>query len=138
MQSMAQQVLVYRLTGSASALGIVSVMSVVPLVPFALSGGSLSDRLDKRAIILTTQMLMMIQAVILGLLTWTGTVQIWHVYLMAFLLGTFKAVDMPARQSFIVEMVAGKDDLPAPSGLTQRSIIQPEHWGQRLPECWLP
>lgn len=117
MQSMAQQVLVYRLTGSASALGIVSFMSVLPLIPFALWGGSLSDRVSKRTIILTTQTLMMIQAVILGLLTWMGIVQIWHVYLMAFLLGTFKAVDMPARQSFIVEMVEGKDDLTSAIGL---------------------
>jgi len=117
MQSMAQQVLVYRLTGSASALGIVSFMTVLPLIPFALWGGSLSDRVSKRTIIATTQTLMMIQAIILGLLTWTGTVQIWHVYVMAFLLGTFKAVDMPARQSFVVEMVEGKDDLTSAIGL---------------------
>ncbi|MGB8981322.1 MAG: MFS transporter [Anaerolineales bacterium] len=117
MQSMAQQVLVYRLTGSATALGIVSFMTVLPLVPFALWGGSLSDRLPKRTIILTTQTLMMLQAFVLALLTWTGEVQIWHVYLMAFLLGTFKAVDMPARQSFVVEMVEGRDDLSSAIGL---------------------
>src|SRR5512147_16873 len=87
MQSMAQQVLVYRLTGSATALGIVSFIQVVPLVPFALWGGTLADRMSKRALILVTQTLMMVQALVLALLTWTGTVQIWHVYLMAFLLG---------------------------------------------------
>src|SRR5574339_669761 len=70
MQSMAQQVLVYRLTNSASALGIVSFMSVLPLVPFALWGGSLSDRVSKRTIILTTQTLMLLQALVLALLTW--------------------------------------------------------------------
>src|SRR5512146_2987615 len=80
MQSMAQQVLVYRLTGSAVALGLVSFMTVLPLVPFALWGGSLSDRVSKRTIILVTQTLMMLQAFILALLTWTGVVQIWHVY----------------------------------------------------------
>jgi MFS family permease len=117
MQSMAQQVLVYRLTGSASALGIVSFMTVVPLVPFALWGGSLSDRVSKRTIVLVTQTLMMVQAMILAVLTWTDTVQIWHVYVMAFLLGTFKAVDMPARQSFVVEMVEGKADLTSAIGL---------------------
>jgi MFS family permease len=117
MQSMAQQVLVYRLTGSATALGIVSFMVVLPLVPFTLWGGSLSDRAPKRMIILTTQTLMLLQAFVLAWLTWTGTVQIWHVYLMAFLLGTFKAVDMPARQSFVVEMVEGKDDLTSAIGL---------------------
>src|SRR5512145_1671287 len=71
MQSMAQQVLVYRLTNSASALGIVSFMTVLPLLPFGLWGGSLSDRVSKRTIILVTQTLMMLQAFILALLTWT-------------------------------------------------------------------
>ena len=114
---MAQQVLVYRLTGSATALGMVSFIVVLPLVPFALWGGSLSDRLSKRTIILSTQTLMMIQAILLGLLTWTGRIQIWHVYIMAFLLGVLKAVDMPARQSFVVEMVDGKEDLTSAIGL---------------------
>lgn len=117
MQSMAQQVLVYRLTGSAVALGIVSFMTVLPLVPFALWGGSLADRVPKRRIILITQTMMMIQALILAGLTWTNAIQIWHVYLMAFLLGTFKAVDMPARQSFVIEMVEGKGDLTSAIGL---------------------
>src|SRR5512137_1714053 len=66
MQSMAQQVLVYRLTGSAAALGIVSVMQVIPLIPFGLWGGTLADRLPKRAVILVTQSVMMIQALLLA------------------------------------------------------------------------
>jgi len=114
---MAQQVLVYRLTGSAAALGIVNFMTVIPLVPFALWGGSLSDRVSKRKLLLITQSLMLVQSIVLGLLTWTGTVQIWHVYVMAFLLGAFKAVDMPARQSYVVEMVEGKEDLTSAIGL---------------------
>jgi MFS family permease len=117
MQSMAQQVLVYRLTGSAVALGIVSFMGVLPLVPFALWGGSLSDRVSKRSIILVTQSLMMLQAFLLGLLTWTGTVQVWQIYGMAFLLGILKAVDMPARQAFVIELVEGRDDLTSAIGL---------------------
>jgi predicted MFS family arabinose efflux permease len=60
---------------------------------------------------------MMLQAILLGLLTWSGTVQIWHIYIMAFLLGTLKAIDMPARQSFVVELVEGKDDLTSAIGL---------------------
>lgn len=122
MQSMAQQVLVYRLTGSASALGIVSFMTVLPLVPLALWGGSLSDRVSKRNLLLVTQTLMMKQAVLLATLTWTGIVRIWHVYSMAFLLGAFKAVDTPARHSFVVEMVGGRDDLISAIGLN--SAIQ--------------
>jgi len=122
MQSMAQQVLVYRLTGSASALGIVSFMTVLPLVPLALWGGSLSDRVSKRNLLLVTQTLMLFQAILLAWLTWTGIVEIWHVYLMAFMLGAFKAVDTPARHSFVVEMVEGKEDLTSAIGLN--SAIQ--------------
>ena len=122
MQSMAQQVLVYRLTGSASALGIVSFMTVLPLIPLALWGGSLSDRVSKRNLLLVTQTLMLLQAVLLAALTWTGIVEIWHVYSMAFLLGAFKAVDTPARHSFVVEMVEGRDDLTSAIGLN--SAIQ--------------
>lgn len=114
---MAQQVLVYRLTGSATALGLVNFMTILPLVPFALWGGSLADRVPKRTIILITQSLMMAQAFVLAGLIATNSVQIWHVYLMAFLLGAFKAVDMPARQSFVIEMVEGKDDLTSAIGL---------------------
>jgi MFS family permease len=117
MQSMAQQVLVYRLTGSAISLGIVNFMTVIPLLPFSFWGGSLADRVSKRKIILITQSLMLIQAVVLAILTWTGLVRVWHVYLMAFLLGMIKAVDMPPRQSFVVEMVEGKEDLTSAIGL---------------------
>jgi MFS family permease len=60
---------------------------------------------------------MMIQAFILSALIWTDAVQIWHVYVMAFLLGAFKAVDMPARQSFVIEMVEGRGDLTSAIGL---------------------
>src|SRR5512136_1748789 len=89
MQSMAQQVLVYRLTGSALSLGIVNLMTVIPLLPFSFWGGSLADRVSKRKLLLVTQTLMLIQALILALLTWTGYVRVWHVYLMALMLGIF-------------------------------------------------
>lgn len=117
MQTMAQQVLIYRLTGSAVALGIANFMMVVPLVPMALWGGSLSDRLPKRAIVLSTQTLMLLQALVLAWLTWTGVVEVWHLYVMSFVLGAVKAVDMPARQSFVVDMVEGKQDLTNAIGL---------------------
>src|SRR5574338_32094 len=117
MQSMAQQVLVYRLTDSASALGIVSFIGVLPLVPFGLWGGSLADRISKRKLLIVTQSLMLAQALVLCLLTWTGAIRIWQVYLMAFMLGALKAVDMPARQSYVVEMVEGPEDLTSAIGL---------------------
>jgi len=114
---MAQQVLVYSLTGSAISLGIVNLMTFLPLLPFSFWGGSLADRYSKRMIILITQTLMLVQALILAALTWTGAVRVWHVYLMAFLLGMLKAVDMPPRQSFVVEMIEGKEDLTSAIGL---------------------
>jgi predicted MFS family arabinose efflux permease len=116
-QTMAQQVLVYRLTGSATALGVTSFMSLLPLVPLSIWGGSLSDRLPKRTVILATQTAMLFQAFVLAVLTWTGMIQVWHIYVMAFLLGAAEAVDTPARQSFIVDMVEGREDLTNAIGL---------------------
>lgn len=117
MQTMAQQVLVYRLTGSAAALGMVNFVAIVPLVPLALWGGSLSDRVPKRTVILITQTVMLFQALLLAALTWTGVVQVWHVITLAFVLGAANAVDMPARQAFTVDMVEGKEDLTNAIGL---------------------
>ena len=114
---MAQQVLVYRLTGSAASLGIISFIGLIPLIPLSLWGGSITDRFPRRTIILITQVIMLVQAFLLAFLTWSGTVQIWHVYLLAFILGAATAVDLPARQAFTVDMVEGKDDLTSAIGL---------------------
>src|SRR5512139_1661432 len=80
MQTMAQQVLVYRLTGSAASLGIISFIGLIPLIPLSLWGGSLTDRFPKRTILLITQTIMLVQAILLAWLTWSGLIQIWHVY----------------------------------------------------------
>ncbi len=117
MDTMAQQVLIYRLTGSAAALGIVNLMGLIPLIPFSLWGGSLSDRVSKRKVILFTQSAMLVQALVLAFLTWTGVVQIWHVYALALWFGVANAVDLPTRQAFTVEMVNGKEDLTNAIGL---------------------
>ncbi len=114
---MAQQVLVYRLTGSAASLGIISFIGLLPLIPLSLWGGSITDRFPRRTIILITQVIMLVQAFLLAILTWSRTVQIWHVYLLAFILGAAIAVDLPARQAFTVDMVEGKDDLTSAIGL---------------------
>lgn len=117
MQNMAQQVLVYRLTGSAAALGIISAIGLIPLVPLALWGGSIADRAPKRTIILIAQTVMMVQAFLLAALTWSGAVQVGHVYVLAFVLAAAQAVDLPARQAFTVELVGGKEDLTNAIGL---------------------
>lgn len=117
MQTMAQQVLVYRLTGSAAALGMVNFLALIPLIPLSLVGGSFTDRFPRRDIVLWTQILMMAQAFLLAALSWTGTVQIWHVYVLALVLGMVNAVDVPARQAFTVDLVEGKEDLTNAIGL---------------------
>ncbi len=117
MQTIAQQWLVYRLTGSAAMLGLVSLVGLIPLLPLSLWGGSLADRFPKRAILLVTQAAMMILAFILAGLTWTGLVEVWHVLVLAAALGAANAVDIPVRQAFIVEMVEGKEDLSNAIGL---------------------
>lgn len=111
MQTMAQQVLIYRLTGSAAALGMINFVALIPLIPLSLWGGSLVDRVSKRKVIVITQSIMLVQALVLAGLTLSGRVQIWHVFALAFILGSVSAVDFPARQAFTVEMVEGKDDL---------------------------
>ncbi len=110
MQSIAQNWLVYQLTGSAADLGLVNFVGAIPLVPLTLYAGAIADRVSKRRIIFFTQAAMMALAFVLAALCWTGVVRFWHVVALAFLLGTAQALDTPARQAFVVELV-GKEDL---------------------------
>lgn len=105
MQSVAQGWLVYSLTKSPFYLGMVAAASSLPILLFTLLGGIIADRFPKRNILLITQGLSIIPALILGILTSTGTATVWHVALLAFLLGTINAIDIPTRQSFLAEMV---------------------------------
>lgn len=114
---MAQQVLVYDLTGSAAALGVVSLIGLIPLIPLSFLGGSISDRFPKRNVLLITQSVMLIEALILAVLCWTDVIEVWHVYVLSFILGCANAVDLPARQAFTVDMVEGKEDLTNAIGL---------------------
>lgn len=110
MQSTAQGWLVLQLTDSAFLLGLVGALQFLPVLLFSLFGGVVADRVRKRDLILITQAAAMVLAFTLAILTSTGLVQIWHVMILAALLGLVNAFDMPTRQSFIVEMV-GKEDL---------------------------
>lgn len=112
MQRVAQDWLVLQLTGgSGTALGITTALQFLPLLLFSLWGGVLADRFPKRRLLVLTQAAMGAQALLLGLLVVFGAVQVWQVYVLAFLLGTAAAIDTPVRQSFVVEMV-GTGDLP--------------------------
>jgi MFS family permease len=106
MQRVAQDWLVLELThGSGTALGITSGLQFLPLLLFSLWGGVVADRYSKRRLLMATQAGMGVLALILGVLAITHTVQIWHVYALAFALGMITVVDNPTRQAFATEMV---------------------------------
>ncbi|MCA1838887.1 MAG: MFS transporter [Actinomycetota bacterium] len=116
MQTVAQSWLVLKLTNSAFALGLTVALQFLPVLLFGAWGGVIADRFDKRRALLVTQSLMGTLALILGLLTATGTVRLWMVYLLAGAFGMVAVFDIPARQSFVVEMV-GPEDLTNAVGL---------------------
>ncbi|MET9115741.1 MFS transporter [Streptomyces longwoodensis] len=105
MQRIAQDWLVLSLTGSATAVGVTTALQFLPMLLFGLYGGVLVDRLPKRPTLLFTQAAMAVTGVVLAVLTLSGHVQVWHVYLAAFAVGLATVLDNPARQSFVSEMV---------------------------------
>jgi len=123
MQRIAQDWLVLtQLTHhDASALGIVIGLQFAPLLLLLPWTGSAADRLDQRKLLMATQATMGILALILGVLTITGVVQLWHVYVLAFLSGSAVALDGPVRQTFVAEMV-GDEDLPNAVALNSMSF----------------
>ncbi len=109
MQNVAQAWLVYELTNSPFKLGVVSFCSGVPVLAFSLWAGVVADRMPKRRLLLMTQTVMMTLAFILAADMFLGTIQWWHVAILAFMLGTANAFDAPTRQAFVVEMVGRKE-----------------------------
>ncbi|HET6181672.1 MAG TPA: MFS transporter [Candidatus Sulfotelmatobacter sp.] len=110
MQTVAQSWLVYRLTGSGLKLGAVGFASQIPVFLFAPIGGFVADRTNRKHVVLATQVASMLLAFVLAALTLTHRVEVWHVFVLAALLGVVNAFDIPGRQSFLVDMV-GKEDL---------------------------
>jgi MFS family permease len=100
----------YRLTGSSVLLGLVSFSGQIPVFLMAPLGGIVAGRFRRQRTVIATQTASMLLALILAALTLTGTVQIWHVFVLSAPLGVVNAFDIPARQAFFVEMV-GRDDL---------------------------
>jgi len=109
MQSMAQAWLVLTLTGDPFDLGLVAAVQFVPVLMFGLFGGVIADALPKRQTLIAAQVAMMTFAFVLGALTLAGVVEVWMIVVLAFLLGCANAIDMPVRQSFVVEMVGRED-----------------------------
>lgn len=110
MQTAGQAWLVLELTHSGLQLGLVGALQFLPVLLFTIFGGVFADRWPKRRILLVTQSVFMIQALLLWILVATGDVQLWQIYVLAMLLGLTSCLDQPARSAFIVEMV-GREDL---------------------------
>ncbi len=111
MQNTTQPYLAYRISGQPFDLGLIGFASALPTLLLALPGGVLVERLDKRKTVIALQIVMMFQALTLAFLALTGVIQIWHIVLLAFLLGTATAMEITARQAMLIELV-GKGSLP--------------------------
>ena len=105
MQMTAQSWLVLTLTHSGTALGVIVALQTLPVLVLGPYGGVIADRVDKRHMMIGLQSVMGIQALVLGLLTVTGGVQVWEIGVLAAMLGLNNAFENPARQSFMMELV---------------------------------
>lgn len=121
MQRIAQDWLVLELTGSGTILGIVTGLQFFPALFLSLPSGKLADRKNKRKLLIVTNTIAGASALILGLLVILDWVKIWHVIVLAVMLGISSAVDAPVRQSFVPELV-GKEDLPNAIGLNSANF----------------
>ncbi|MDT0268174.1 MFS transporter [Streptomyces sp. DSM 44915] len=105
MQRIAQDWLVHELTGSAAAVGVTLALQFLPMLLFGLYGGVLADRFDKRMLLIGTQAVLGVTGLSLAALTFTGVVNVYHVYALALVVGLVTVVDNPARQTFVSDMV---------------------------------
>ena len=112
MQQTAMSWLVYRLTNSAFFLGVVGFTSQLPTFLIAPFAGVIADKWSRHKMLLATQSLLMIQALILAILVMTGHIAVWHIIVLSIFLGAVNAFDMPTRQAFVYELVDKEEDLP--------------------------
>ncbi|HWQ37264.1 MAG TPA: MFS transporter [Burkholderiales bacterium] len=112
LQQIALAWLVYRTTGSAFLLGVVTFANQGPILVIAPISGLLADRFDRRRLLIFTQSLAAVQAALLAALTLSGLIQPWHIVTLAILYGIAMGLDAPVRHSLFVEMLADREDLP--------------------------
>ena len=110
MQTVAQSWLVLSLTNSPFRLGLIGTLQFAPVLVFSIFSGAVADRFPKRRILMVTQAALACQAAALGMLAWTGRAEYWHVGALALVVGFAHAIDLPARQSYVAEIV-GREDL---------------------------
>jgi predicted MFS family arabinose efflux permease len=111
MQQVAQAWLVLSLTNSPLRLGLVGSLSFTPVLLLAIVGGAVADRLPKRRLLVATQTVLAAQTLTLAALVWTGHVRYWHICVLVVVYGIANTLDLPTRQSFVVELV-GRADVP--------------------------
>jgi MFS family permease len=111
MQSIAQSWLLYRLTGSATLLGVLGFASSVPILLIAPLAGLWSDRVNLHRAMFAIQVLQMLQATVLAALAVAGVIEPWHLVALAAIMGVLIAIEIPLRHAYLLELVGGKDDL---------------------------
>jgi MFS family permease len=111
MQTMAEAWVVWKLTGSGTAVGATFAFRFLPVLLFGLWGGVIADRFDRRKVLLVTQSLSAVLAIVLWIVAYTGVIQVWMVFALAVALGFVTVVDEPAKQAFVEEMV-GRERVP--------------------------
>ena len=111
MQNVAMGWLVYSLTGSALLLGVVGFCAQIPVFILSPLAGVLADRINRYKILIVTQNLAMLQAFTLAYLVLSGKIEVWHIIVLSTFLGLVNSFDIPARQSFVIELVEKKEDL---------------------------
>ncbi len=114
---MALSWLIYRMTNSTFMLGLIGFTSQVPSLLFTPFAGLLADKANRHRLILITQSLAMVQATLLSLLVWHGQAQLWQLLSLSAFLGIITAFDMPARQSFLVDMLDDSEQLASAIGV---------------------
>ena len=112
MQKTAVVWVVYKMTGSAYMLGVTALATQLPITLFSIFGGIVSDRFNRYRVLLLTQVLSMIQAILMAILVLTGKYQVWEILTLSVILGTINAFDVPARQPLVHEMITDKEELP--------------------------
>ena len=111
MQSVAQGWLVYQLTGSTLALGAITAAGTIPTIFLMLPAGAITDRVSKRRLLMITQVVMMISALLLAVLTWLDVLQVWQIAVLALVSGIAQSFDAPARLAITPKLVEDRADL---------------------------
>src|SRR5687767_8603324 len=111
MQNTAQPLLAYRISGRPFDLGLIGFALTLPTFFLAIPGGVLVEHVDKRKTVIFMQAIMMLNTFVLALLTLSGQIQVWHIVLLSFILGTAMAFEITARQAMLIELV-GREALP--------------------------